>query len=339
MTKQDTFPFASIVVISRDRHKLLEEAVRSLLEVAYPSDRYEIIVVEEADEPQPIRQTNYIFLPRRNLGLAYARNQGVKHSKGDIILFTDDDCIVDRDWLKNMVQIIVKEGVGGVAGTTLAQDGNAIGKCEEIMGFPGGGVKRYVKSGGRIEPTKLLSGCNCAYDKKVFETMTFEEKGVGILGGDDCMLGIQVSEKYGCKYNPNAIVYHKPRGNLFKIVKWFERRRINEFLYEEKEHGTKNYYTLLRGLHKSVLLRILIILTLILCGAFTSIIAFALIIFYFCVLYYKHLRIIIFTKEYSTVFVLPIVKIFMDIGILKAEIKYIFCPYKTLFGVLSEYRR
>ena len=339
MIQQCEQPFISIVIISRDRHELLEGAVKSILKMDYPSERYEIVVVEEGDKPFAVSQTKYVFLPRRNLGLGYARNQGVTHSKGEIILFTDDDCIVDKNWANEMVRAIAENKVKGVAGTTLAQKGNSIGRCEEILGFPGGGLKRHLKANGKITPTKLLSGCNCGYAKKIFGTMKFEEKGYGALGADDYVLGIKVSEKYGCVYNPNAIVYHKPRGSLVKIIKWFERRRINEFLVNEKNWGKKNYGVFFRSWYQIVLFRIGVLLGLILGGKLTSMIAVCFILLYILVLYLRHYKIVAYRRDYSVLFVLPFVKIFMDIGILKAEIKYLCYPYKSLLGALGEYSR
>ena len=104
MNRGNNYPLVSVVVISRDRHKTLEETVQSLLALDYPPEKYEIVVIEEGDKPLPIPQTNYVFLPRQNLGLGYARNQGVKAAKGEFIAFTDDDCLVKHDWLYQIIQ-------------------------------------------------------------------------------------------------------------------------------------------------------------------------------------------------------------------------------------------
>ena len=99
MTHKDHLPFVSIVVISRDRHELLEQTVDSLLALDYPSANYEIVIVEEGDGAKPIEGVHYVFLPRRNLGLGYARNTGVQNAQGEIIAFTDDDCLHEKNWL------------------------------------------------------------------------------------------------------------------------------------------------------------------------------------------------------------------------------------------------
>ena len=83
--------------------------------------------MEEGDSPQPLEGVEYIFLPRRDLGLGYARNTGVRNAKGDIIAFTDDDCIVDPLWLKEILAGFEDPMVQGVAGATFAQENGLIG--------------------------------------------------------------------------------------------------------------------------------------------------------------------------------------------------------------------
>jgi cellulose synthase/poly-beta-1,6-N-acetylglucosamine synthase-like glycosyltransferase len=46
-----------------------------------------------------------------------ARNQGVGAAKSDIIVFTDDDCVFNKDWIKNLIQPFLNDtGVGIVGG-------------------------------------------------------------------------------------------------------------------------------------------------------------------------------------------------------------------------------
>lgn len=338
MTQEKNYPFVSVVIISRDRHQMLESVVRSLLALDYPSDKYEIVVVEEDDQPQEIKGVKYIFLPRKNKGLGFARNIGVKHSSGDIIAFTDDDCIVSNQWLKEIVSTFQAYNVGGVAGTTRAQKGNLIGQCEEILGFPGGGLRRFVKANGKIIETELLSGCNCAYKQEVFNFTRFKEESYGKLGGDDYVLGREVSSKFGCVYNPRAIVYHKPRNSLKKIIIWFIRRRINELLYRSERES--RIHALFIPLHQFMVIRTFVVITIpLIFGIKGLVIDFGL----FCVYYaynvmayksqYKYL------KNRKCILLLPIVKLFMYIGVLLGDLKFILSGKNKLDNLLGEYNR
>ncbi len=340
MCKKEELAFVSVVVISRDRREDLDKAVVSLKQQDYPKEQYEIVIIEEGDQPNPIEGVNYVFLPRRNLGLGYARNIGVKNAKGTIIAFTDDDCLHEKDWLTLMVQTLVNKNAGGVAGATLGQPGSLVGRCEEIMGYPGGGLKRILKANGQIEKTNLLSGCNCAYQRKVFETFQYKEDSFGKLGGDDYLLGLQVSEKYGSYFNPHAIVYHKPRGNLTRIITWFYRRRINEFLNKEYDSGKQGMAIILSELRTLILLRLCLWIALTLgmglSGFFLGLLGLMGIL---AITVMRHWSGIKYHGKLSLLVVLPMVKFMMDLGILKAEWEYMFFNKRIHEGSLKEYSR
>ena len=114
-------PLVSIVVITKDRRQDLLRAVDSLARLDYPRERMEVVVVEEGDEPGPLDGVEYVFLPRRDLGLGYARNAGVRRARGEVIAFTDDDCIVDPAWVRELVSGFDDPRIAGVAGATFAR--------------------------------------------------------------------------------------------------------------------------------------------------------------------------------------------------------------------------
>ncbi|MCK6589408.1 MAG: glycosyltransferase [Polyangiaceae bacterium] len=105
----------SIVLCTRNRASLLREALDSALEIDYPADRFELVLVDNgstdatpdvtrsaADRaPFPLR---YVFEPRP--GLSIARNRGVRESRGAHVSFTDDDQLVDKDILREFRRVI-----------------------------------------------------------------------------------------------------------------------------------------------------------------------------------------------------------------------------------------
>ncbi len=99
-------PFFSIVVPTYSRPAQLMELLKSLACLEYPRDRFEVIVVddggtgrlEEIAAPQA-GSLDLVLLPQSHKGASQARNNGAAHSKGDYIVFTDDDCLPDPNWL------------------------------------------------------------------------------------------------------------------------------------------------------------------------------------------------------------------------------------------------
>ena len=101
----------SVVVPTYNRPHLLHKCLQSLFNQNFNKNEYEIIVVSDgSDETTEEKVTEYkgslvtIFycsLPIKQ-GPAAARNRGWKSAKGILVAFTDDDCIPDDNWLKEI---------------------------------------------------------------------------------------------------------------------------------------------------------------------------------------------------------------------------------------------
>ena len=107
------FEPVSIIVPTKNRGGIINSTVKALLNLDYP--KYEIIVINDgsADDTEAILK-DYSTKIRYNSnpvskGPATARNIGVKLAKYHLLAFIDDDCIVDRNWLKSLVSNISKD--------------------------------------------------------------------------------------------------------------------------------------------------------------------------------------------------------------------------------------
>ncbi|MGO8949652.1 MAG: glycosyltransferase [Ktedonobacterales bacterium] len=123
---QDTTPYASVVVPAYNRLELLRRCVTSLVAQTYPSNCFEIIVVDDGsteDMASAAREAvegwtgEFSFLRKANGGPASARNAGIRAAKGDIIACIDSDCEADPDWLSALVAVLEQEGASGVGGS------------------------------------------------------------------------------------------------------------------------------------------------------------------------------------------------------------------------------
>lgn len=90
-------PFISVVIPTYNRKEIVERCLKHLLNQTYPSDRYEIIIIDDGSTDgtrelviriaatAPTRILYSFF--QTNKGPAMARNTGIKKSSGEIILF------------------------------------------------------------------------------------------------------------------------------------------------------------------------------------------------------------------------------------------------------------
>ena len=136
----------ALVIPALNEEETIGDCLVSLRRMDYPPERREILVVDNGSTDRtaeiiksfPVR---YLWEERR--GFSAARNKGVKASKGEILAFTDADCIVSRGWLRELAQAFEEESVGGVAG--------------EIVTYPPKTpVERYVARIRLFSSQKLL---------------------------------------------------------------------------------------------------------------------------------------------------------------------------------------
>lgn len=101
----------SIVVPTYQRATKLESCLESLARTPYPQDQFEVIVVNDGGDtlrmPRFERfqtRLNLTLVDQKNAGPASARNTGAGKARGQILVFTDDDCKLAEDYLGELAQ-------------------------------------------------------------------------------------------------------------------------------------------------------------------------------------------------------------------------------------------
>jgi len=100
-------PYFSILIPTFNRPRQLHECLESMAEQDYPTDCFEVIVINDGSNV-PLGQIidrfknvmTLTLLNQVNSGPAAARNFGAEHASGEYLVFTDDDCILSIDFLK-----------------------------------------------------------------------------------------------------------------------------------------------------------------------------------------------------------------------------------------------
>lgn len=113
--------FASVVIPTYERPIKLEQTLESVCDQTV--DEYEVLVVDDGstgDEQAAVLERSetrerITVLRQPNAGPAAARNRGWQAAAGDVILFTDDDCIVPTNWVEFLTGAFVN-GIAGVGG-------------------------------------------------------------------------------------------------------------------------------------------------------------------------------------------------------------------------------
>ncbi len=101
---------ASAIVVTYNRASILTHCIEKLL--AQSADDYEVIVIDDGstdstrDLTKKIKDKRFrYFKNKEKKGQPQARNKGIKHSKGDIIIFVDSDVLVDENFIRDHIKL------------------------------------------------------------------------------------------------------------------------------------------------------------------------------------------------------------------------------------------
>src|SRR3989344_1207763 len=116
--KINTTPFCSIIVLNYYGEQVIEATIESLLKLNYPKTEYEIIVVDNNSQDNSkeilIKYSKQypnikLFFQNKNLGFSKGNNVGIKKAKGEFVALLNNDCIVEKNWLKELVKTATKD--------------------------------------------------------------------------------------------------------------------------------------------------------------------------------------------------------------------------------------
>lgn len=232
----------SVVIPTYNRKALLKDTIDSLLHQTYPKDRYEIIVVDDGssdgteelvraimdDSPCVLR-----YYRQENQGQAAARNLGIKHSKGEIIGFTDDDCKASLEWIETAATYFKNyPGVAGLAGRTTP--------TEE----PRTRLFKKAKTTYATRSQGPYPTCNIFYKKQALQKVKGFDPNLRTMYEDYDLTQRIRKEGYTIDFSDDLITSHAVV--YTSLISHLKSMKKNEFtaLYFKKHPDLKNNLTL-----------------------------------------------------------------------------------------------
>lgn len=249
-------PVASVVVATTmAREAQLLRCLDALLDLDYP--QYEVVLVDNRPSRTPerrklherlCRDARVRVVPERRAGISAARNTGAWAAEGEVIAFTDDDVLVERNWLRAVGERFVTEPeTGCVSGPVLPAEletptqiwfersGSKLASRYVTTTFRGpvrrAGVRRdafevEISTAGGERRREFVyragtfgMGANISMRRSAFVQMGgfCEALGTGTpaAGGEDIEALVRLLRRGGqITYDPAAFVWHQHRSDL-----------------------------------------------------------------------------------------------------------------------------
>ncbi len=232
----------SVIIPTYNRNEMLALCLAKLAPGSQALDamHYEVIVSDDGlnNQAKGLIYENYPWVlwtegPKR--GPAANRNNGAKKSSGEWLVFTDDDCLPDRNWLMAFAKAIEEyPNIKAFEGAILPDDWNLL-------------------SADMAEcPVNDKGGCfwsaNITIERKFFQSIGGFDEQFRIAAQEDQDLQMRVLQQTSIAFIENAFVIHPVRTTqLFQAISQVPNR-ITNYLYYATKYRSKLGYTSKRQL-------------------------------------------------------------------------------------------
>jgi len=241
-------PKISVIIPVYNGERTLKQCLSSVLNQSYKN--YEVIVVNNnsTDKTKEIvhnlkdsaRRIEYVFAEKHSIGAA--RNEGVEIAEGDIIVFTDADCICPHNWIEEITRPIRLE------------------KEDVVVGFEDDLIKNYwtknVQKRDEIymqrcrqgEYIMTFDGKNAAIRTKLMRELMFDPD---IIWSEGFGLVVRIFTRAKIRYLPFVRVGHFHSSSLKDIIKTrFDRAFWVYKIYQKyKKDGYIRGHVMFESIH------------------------------------------------------------------------------------------
>ena len=218
-TRRSEFvPFVSIIIPVYNGKRTLHLCLDAIQALDYPKDRHEVIVVDNnSTDGTPGIVSQYpvrLVYERQIQGPHAATNTGVQQARGEILAFTDSDCVPEPGWLRALVAPFADENIVATGGRIEAYQ-------------PSSRVERFIQ---HMEPLKnclrlsesfpvSIITANAAYRANAFRATGMFNPNMYTGAEVDLAWRLQLETGKQVVYVPEAVIYHMFSSSLGQMFR------------------------------------------------------------------------------------------------------------------------
>jgi len=246
----NALPFVSIIVVNYNGKSFLERCLTSVLQNNYASERYEVILVDNGSTDGSIKYVEQRF-PKvrilalgRNYGFTTGSNKGTELAKGSIFVFLNNDTMVDKNWVHELVRVMENEKVD-ICGSkiVLMRKPNNVQYAGGYLHLIGGAIFAPFdkdKPSQRHYLVGSVCGASFATRRDVFEDLGGFDDDFFLYAeeGDLCLRALIYG--YRIAYSPYSVVYHYAGGSGSR--QYNHKHQSNDTIYSRLTSPLTVYY-------------------------------------------------------------------------------------------------
>ena len=310
-------PKVSVIIVAYRAQGVISDCIDSLLRQTYPKEKYEIIIVVDDNKTYDVVEkylstnTPRIHIEHRTKrgNIPSARNVGVHLSNGEIIAFTDSDCVAHECWLEKICKGFEHfPTIVGVGGAVKPFSLDPVSRSLALLNM-------VSWSGGNRSLKRQLATSNAAYRKDILTNIGDFDENASV--GEDRDLYYRITQEgHQILYDPEIVVYHKHRMQLREVFLWcYSAKKRSIYMLKKYKH----YLSSVRQITPALTVLILLISVFIL-----GLISTLTIILVFIILTYISVFLLFGRNEYfsgKVGAILPVVVLVISLGFLFGLIK------------------
>jgi glycosyltransferase involved in cell wall biosynthesis len=216
------YPRISVVVCAYNAERTMEACLASLETLDYPD--YEVIVVNDGSTDKTLEISERFpfcrIISQPNKGLSVARNVGAEAATGEIVAYTDSDCVADPDWLTYLVARMETGNLAACGGPNFPPPEDSLVPAAVAVS-PGGPTHVLISD----EVAEHIAGCNMAFRREaLMELGGFDP--IYRAAGDDVDICWRFQDAgHAIGFSPAAVVWH------------FRRNTVRAYINQQRGYG------------------------------------------------------------------------------------------------------
>jgi GT2 family glycosyltransferase len=207
----------SVIIPVKNGVATIQNGLRSLLSQKNCEEAIEVIVVDDGSSDksaQLAEEAGAMVIRQAYAGPAAARNKGVRAAQGEIILFTDADCVPDQNWVKEMTRPFGDPQVMGVKGVYRTHQTSTIARVIQLE------FEERYELLQRYPTIDFVDTYSAGFRSQVFRRLGGFDEAFPYPNNEDVDFSYRMSKAgYKMVFNCHAVVYHSHPDNLLRYFR------------------------------------------------------------------------------------------------------------------------